>query len=147
MPMRVYQDLFERYAVTAVLSGHDELVEYVSINGVSYWDVGFAGDGLRGPGSPPTTDYVPFDLLPTEAQKTHWSAHGDAPEIWNGEQLIDGGKHYGFLEVDVRPSGDDKYEVIMTPRYVFPVTDETGNPTGSFEHRQYSNVVRVVVER
>ncbi|PCM44407.1 metallophosphoesterase family protein [Marinobacter sp. ANT_B65] len=147
MPMRVYQDLFERYGVTAVLSGHDELVEYVSINGVSYWDVGFAGDGLRGPGYPPTTDYVPFDLLPAEAQETHWSAHGDAPEIWNGNQLIDGGKHYGFLEVDVRPSGDYNYEVIMTPRYVFPLTDEAGSPTGVFEHRQYNNVVRVIVER
>lgn len=147
MPMRVYQDLFERYDVTAVLSGHDELVEYVSINGVSYWDVGFAGDGLRGPGYPPTTDYVPFDLLPAEAQETHWSAHGDAPEIWNGDQLIDGGKHYGFLEVDVRPSGDYNYEVIMTPRYVFPLTDEAGSPTGVFEHRQYNNVVRVIVER
>ncbi|WP_281288130.1 metallophosphoesterase family protein [Marinobacter maritimus] len=147
MPMRVYQDLFERYGVTAVLSGHDELVEYVSINGVSYWDVGFAGDGLRGPGYPPTTDYVPFDLLPAEAQETHWSAHGDAPEIWNGDQLIDGGKHYGFLEVDVRPSGDYNYEVIMTPRYVFPITDEAGSPTGIFEHRQYNNVVRVIVER
>jgi len=147
MPMRVYQDLFERYGVTAVLSGHDELVEYVSINGVSYWDVGFAGDGLRGPGYPPTTDYVPFDLLPAEAQETHWSAHGDAPEIWNGDQLIDGGKHYGFLEVDVRPSGDYNYEVIMTPRYVFPLTDEAGSPTGVFEHRQYNNVVRVIVER
>lgn len=146
-PMRVYQDIFERYGVTAVLSGHDELLEYVRINGVHYWDVGFAGDGLRGPGYPPTTTYVPFDLLPAEAQATHWSAHGDVAEMWNGNQLIDGGKHYGFLEVDVRPDGDYGYEVIMTPRYVFPVTDAEGNPTGDFEQRQYDKVVRVNVER
>jgi hypothetical protein len=147
MPMRIYRDLFEQYAVTAVLSGHDELLEYVSINGVSYWDVGFAGDGLRGPGYPPTTEYVPFDLLPTEAQLTHWSAHGDAPEVWDGEQLVSGGKHYGFLEVDVTPSGDSNYEVTMTPRYVFPITDQTGTATGEFEHREYNKVVSIIVER
>src|SRR5690554_161433 len=147
VPMRVYKDLFERYGVTAVLSGHDELLEYVRINGVHYWDVGFAGDGLRGPGYPPTTTYVPFDQLPAEAQETHWSAHGDVAEMWNGSQLIDGGKHYGFLEVDVRPTGDYGYEVIMTPRYVFPVTDENGNPTGDFDQRQYNKVVRVLVDR
>ena len=79
--------------------------------------VGFAGDGLRGPGYYPTTTYVPFDLLPADAQATHWSAHGDAPELWNGNQLIDGGKHYGFMEVDVRPKGEYDYEVVMTPRY------------------------------
>jgi hypothetical protein len=147
MPMRVYQELFERYKVTAVLSGHDELLEYVSINGVSYWDVGFAGDGLRGPGYPPTTDYIPFDLLPREAQETHWSAHGDAPEIWDGNQLIEGGKHYGFLEVEVIPSGDHNFEVIMTPRYVFPVTDQSGASTGLFDYRKYNKVVSVLVER
>ncbi|MDO6442236.1 FN3 domain-containing metallophosphoesterase family protein [Marinobacter sp. 2_MG-2023] len=147
VPMRAYKELFERYGVTAVLSGHDELLEYVRINGVHYWDVGFAGDGLRGPGYPPTTTYVPFDQLPAEAQETHWSVHGDVPEMWNGNQLIDGGKHYGFLEVDVRPSGDYGYEVVMTPRYVFPITDGNGEPTGEFDHRQYNKVVRVVVER
>ncbi len=147
VPMRVYKELFERYGVTVVLSGHDELLEYVRINGVHYWDVGFAGDGLRGPGYPPTSTYVPFDLLPAEAQETHWSAHGDVTEMWNRNQLLDGGKHYGFIEVDVRPSGDYGYEVIMTPRYVFPITDENGDPTGDFENRQYNKVVRVLIER
>ena len=147
MPMRIYRDLFERYGVTAVLSGHDELLEYVEMNGVHYWDVGFAGDGLRGPGYPPTTTYVPFDLLPPEAQETHWSAHGDAPEIWSGNQLIDGGKHYGFVEVDVRPMGDYDYEVVMTPRYAFPLMNEAGEVTGEFDYRQYSNVVSVTVKR
>ncbi len=56
------------------------------LDGVRYWDVGYAGDGLRGPGYAPTTLYVPFDLLPQEAQATHWSAHGDVPEIWEGDQ-------------------------------------------------------------
>lgn len=146
-PMRIYHELFERYGVTAVLAGHDELLEYVEMDGVHYWDVGFAGDGLRGPGYAPSNTYVPFDLLPEQAQQTHWSAHGDAPEIWEGKQLIDGGKHYGFLEVEVRPSGDHDYQVVMTPRYVFPLMDEEGVATGEFAHRQYNKVVRVEVKR
>ena len=146
-PMRIYHELFERYGVTAVLAGHDELLEYVQLDGVHYWDVGFAGDGLRGPGYAPTTTYVPFDQLPAEAQASHWSAHGDAPEIWNGKQLVDGGKHYGFLEVEVRPSGSQDYEVTMTPRYVFPLMDEEGVATGEFSQRQYDKVVRTTITR
>tara|TARA_R110000868_G_scaffold42938_7_gene144882 strand:+ start:11054 stop:12748 length:1695 start_codon:yes stop_codon:yes gene_type:complete len=147
MPMRIYHELFTRYGVTAVLSGHDELLEYVELDGVHYWDVGFAGDGLRGPGYYPTTDYVPFDLLPAEAQATHWSAHGDAPELWNDKQLIDGGKHYGFIEVDVRAKGEYDYDVVMTPRYAFPLMDTAGNASGEFDFRQYNKVVRVDVKR
>jgi hypothetical protein len=43
---------------------------------------------------------------------------------------VSGGKHNDFLEVDVIPSGTDEYEVIMTPRYVFPLMDDTGVATG-----------------
>ncbi|WOI37561.1 hypothetical protein R1T43_00570 [Alteromonas sp. CI.11.F.A3] len=88
-----------------------------------------------------------FDLLPLEAQETHWSAHGDAPEVWEGAKLVSSGKHYGFLEVEDIPSGTDDYEVIMTPRYVFPLMDDTGVVTGEFEQRQYDNVVTILVER
>ncbi|WP_150301954.1 FN3 domain-containing metallophosphoesterase family protein [Pseudomonas profundi] len=147
MPMRVYHELFTRYGVTGVISGHDELLEYVELDGVHYWDVGFAGDGLRGPGYYPTTSYVPYDLLPPEAQASHWSAHGDAPEQWNGNQLVDGGKHYGFMEVDVRPKGEYDYEVVMTPRYAFPLMNAEGEATGEFDYRQYNKVVRVDVNR
>lgn len=146
-PMRIYHELFQRYGVTAILAGHDELLEYVELDGVHYWDVGFAGDGLRGPGYAPSNTYVPVDHLPEQARATHWSAHGDAPEIWDGQQLIDGGKHYGFLEVEVRPQGEHDYEVVMTPRYVFPLMGEQGVATGEFSHRQYDKVVRVTVKR
>ncbi|MEQ3636152.1 MAG: metallophosphoesterase [Thalassolituus sp.] len=147
VPMRVYHDLFSSYGVVAVLAGHDELLEYTSLDGVHYWDVGFAGDGLRGPGYPPTTTYVPVDLLPEEAQANHWSVHGDVPESWNGDQLIDGGKHYGFLEVEVRPVAEHDFEVVMTPRYAFPVSDASGAFTGEFDFRQYNKVVRIPVQR
>ena len=86
-------------------------------------------------------------MLPLEAQKTHCSAHGDAPVVWEGAKLVSGGKHYGFLEVEVIPSGTDDYKVIMTPRYVFPLMDDTGVATGEYEQRQYDNVVTILVER
>jgi hypothetical protein len=60
---------------------------------------------------------------------------------------VSGGKHYGFLEVEVIPSGTDDYEDIMTPRYVFPLMDETGVATGEYEQRQYDNVVTILVGR
>ncbi|WP_050977350.1 metallophosphoesterase family protein [Nitritalea halalkaliphila] len=53
-PMQVYHPLFEAHGVIAVFSGHSELFErsFVQENpgsrGVHYYDVGVAGDGLRG---------------------------------------------------------------------------------------------------
>lgn len=50
--MRQYQALFAEHGVTAVLSGHSEMFErsVVDTEGgeVVYFDVGVAGDGLRG---------------------------------------------------------------------------------------------------
>ncbi len=60
---------------------------------------------------------------------------------------MSGGKHNDFLEVDVIPSGTDEYEVMMTPRYVFPLMDDTGVATGEYEQRQYDNVVTILVGR
>jgi hypothetical protein len=146
-PMRIYHELMTRYKVVAVFSGHDELLETVTYEGVQYWDVGFAGDGLRGPGYVPTNTYVPIDALPQEAQDTHWSAHGDALEVWEGERLVSGGKHYGFMEVDVTPDADGSgYTVRMTPRYNFPVMNATGKATGEFRNLAYDKVVEVRTE-
>lgn len=143
-PMRIYHELMTRYGVTAVFAGHDELLETVLLDGVQYWDVGFAGDGLRGPGYVPSNTYVPIDTLPPEAQQTHWSAHGDAPEVWEGERLVSGGKHYGFLEVDVTPENQG-YRVKMTPRYNLPVMDAAGKATGEFQYLAYDKAVDVLV--
>ncbi|NED97579.1 metallophosphoesterase family protein [Phytoactinopolyspora alkaliphila] len=128
-PMRQYQPMFEEYDVTAVLSGHSEMFERSFVDedgdgvGVYYYDVGVAGDGLRGErrdGSSlddPLLSYNPF---------SEWTADQHEPERWelvDGVlQLVEGGKHYGHLEVDVerRPNG---VRVTMTPVYVFPVLD------------------------
>lgn len=144
LPMRIYHDLMKTYGVTAVFSGHNELLETVELDGVHYWDVGISGDGLRGPGYFPTTSYVPFDLLPEQAQKTHWSAHGDSQEMWVGQQLIDGGKHYGFVEVEVNPqSSQGEYEIVIRPRYSVPEVDAQGNFTGKFNERVYNKIIHV----
>ena len=144
LPMRVYHDLMKQYDVAAVFSGHNELLETVELDGVHYWDVGISGDGLRGPGYYPTTSYVPFDLLPTQAQQSHWSAHGDSQEMWVGQKLIDGGKHYGFVEVDVKPTANHaEYEIVIRPKYSLPVVDDAGKFTGEFKERVYDKVLRI----
>lgn len=54
IPMRILNPLFEKYEVIAVFVGHDELFERSFVDadgdgkGVHYYDVGVAGDGLRG---------------------------------------------------------------------------------------------------
>lgn len=144
LPMRVYHQLMKDYGVTAVFSGHNELLETVELDGVHYWDVGIAGDGLRGPGYFPTTSYVPFELLPKAAQQTHWSAHGDSQEMWVGNRLVEGGKHYGFVQVEVTPlTAINSYDIVIRPRYSLPVVDQMGVFLGQFEERSYSKEIRV----
>lgn len=137
-PMRQYQQLFAKYGVAAVLSGHSEMFERSVVDSdggeVVYFDVGIAGDGLRGerrtgPG---------FDsaLLRYNDFRV-WTADQDAAERWETiagtRQLVAGGKHYGHLEVNVtnlqrsrvRPLPPDAphVAVTLTPVHVFPVLD------------------------
>lgn len=144
--MRVYHPLMRQYGVVAVFSGHNELLETLQLDGVQYWDVGFSGDGLRGPGARPMTNDMPFDYLPQHAKPTHWSAHGDASEIWQGQRLIKGGKHYGFLAVSVEPitHADARYKITMQPHYSLPILDQTGQFTGKFSQLQYDKQVSVL---
>jgi hypothetical protein len=134
-PMRAYHPLFERYGVVAVLSGHSEMFERSFVDedgdgvGVHYYDVGVAGDGLRGErrtsnGYTEGTggnrlQYNPF---------SRWSADENEPERWSDLggvlQLVDGGKHYGHLEVQIDRVTDDPAvaaRVRFTPVYSFPV--------------------------
>ncbi|GGI03485.1 metallophosphoesterase family protein [Egicoccus halophilus] len=141
-PMRQYHELFERHGVTAVLSGHSEMFERSFVDtdgdgvGVHYYDVGVAGDGLRGErrNGPslhdPLLRYNPY---------RQWTADQDEPEVWQDvdgvRQLVAGGKHYGHLEVDVerlaphrgRGNGPAKggavAKVTFRPVHVFPVLD------------------------
>lgn len=137
-PMRAYQPLFRKYGVVAVICGHNESLEHSLVDGIHYWDVGIAGDGLG---------YSLDDVDPRRHNEyRQWVAHVDAPEHWRGRQLLSGGKHYGHLVVDVVPEGDRGYQVIMTPQYIFPVTDASGQVV-SMETRVYDHVVTASVPR
>ena len=144
VPVRVLTPLFMRFGVDAVLAGHDEIWERSELAGteqlpsgglrdhvVHFYDVGIGGDGLRGP----------QEGLANPHQK--FLAHRDAPEIWEGGVLLDGGKHYGHLEVDVRPLADGGWEAVLKPVYVFPLFDPEGTYLGC-ERRLYDDIVTLV---
>ncbi len=150
-PMRQYQPLFEEFGVVGVLSGHSEMFErsFVDLDGdgigVLYFDVGVAGDGVRGVR---TTDPNELNALNPFSQ---WTASLDEPELWvevtdpnTGEtypMLIDGGKHYGHLEIEIMPLDDPKYLAMITfiPVYSFPILDENFELIGDTERRVYGD--------
>ena len=102
--MRVLTDLFMRYGVDAVFAGHDEMYEHSLIpDGVErlpgdgnktrphilhVYDVGIAGDGLRGPYAGPGSDHPEFPGNPDQV----FLAHHNAPEVWDGKRLVSGGQ-------------------------------------------------------
>ncbi len=154
-PMRVLHPLLEEYGVIAVLAGHDELFErsFVDLDndgkGVHYYDVGVAGDGMRGVkrnwiSNPLTTlDYNEF---------SRWTADQKSVEQWNttgaNPVLIDGGKHYGHLEVNLKKvkDGDKTFaQIDFEPVYAFPVLDQNYN-LQRVERRVYDDKLRIMVE-
>ncbi|WIM68733.1 metallophosphoesterase [Corynebacterium breve] len=149
-PMRVYTPMFEKYGVAAVISGHDEMFErsWVDMDGdgVGFhsFDVGVAADGLRG-------DYrqeVDGEVTPVNFNTySEWMAQADEPENWQDvdgvRQLIDGGKHYGHLQMDLEPvecaDGGTGAKLTTTPVYAFPVLDSDYNLV-EVERREYNDV-------
>lgn len=136
-PMRVYSPLFEEYGVVAVFSGHSEFFERSLVNGIHYYDTGVAGDGLRGPVAP--------ELAAESNPFSQWTAHYDAPELWDGNQLISGGKHYGHVEVNVLPNEDGSFDITITPVHAFPLNEDFAI-TG-WERREYGDTVQIRVNR
>ncbi|MDX5339518.1 MAG: metallophosphoesterase [Cyclobacteriaceae bacterium] len=154
-PLRVLHPLFEQYGVIAVLSGHDELFErsFVDENsdgkGVLYYDVGLAGDGMRGV----KRDWINNPLNPLNYNPySKWTADLNSPEVWNTSGsvpiLVDGGKHYGHLEVNLtRIKDGNKYfaQIDFDPVYIFPVMNQNYD-LERIERRVYEDRVRVMVE-
>ena len=106
------------------------MYEHAIVDGIHFYDIGIGGDGLRGTtyGAP---DYVrDFLRRPT------------APELWDGNVLLSGGKHYGHLEVDAIFNADGKWDVSLTPVYAFPILSSTksGQIIG-WERRVYDDTV------
>lgn len=145
VPVQALTPLFQQYGVDAVFAGHDEMWERSVVDGtehrpdetnrpnqIQFYDVGVGGDGLRGS----------IDGLENPFQA--FFVHTDAPEIWDGPRLIDGGKHYGHLEVDVERTGPSQWAATLTPVYAFPLFDETGTEYLGYERRIYDDVVTLV---
>ena len=160
--MRIYLPLLEQYGVAAVFAGHSEVAEMsvLDTNGdgrvLHLWDVGAAGDGLRGVED--AEGFVNGNIaawrtnpLNSEGEAwspnpySRWTADQSQPETWNGTQLLSGGKHYGFLEADVEPIGDGRYRIEFQNWHTFPLNagDADFTVTG-YELRPYAN--RVVLE-
>jgi hypothetical protein len=157
--MRIYAPLAEQYRVAGIFCGHSEVAEmsYFDLDndgyGVHLWDVGFAGDGLRGVEDAPgfvnnnITNWRSNPLNPEGQAFTmnpfnRWTADQSEPELWNGNQLLRGGKHYGFLEVNVRPLAGGQFEVAFQNFHNFPLNAGDANFTVTgFELRTYNNRV------
>ncbi|MEO0413062.1 MAG: PEP-CTERM sorting domain-containing protein [Pseudomonadota bacterium] len=157
-PMRVYTELFEEFGVTAVFNGHSELYErsFVDLNndgqGIQFFEIGAAGDGLRGPRTLEQRTELnlnPFSqFMPNEHTLENWIEFTDA----DGNVYItleDGGKHYGHIEVNIMNVSDIYDDFIamveFLPVYSFPVLDENFNLIGDTERRVYDDVVRLLV--
>lgn len=125
-PMRQYHPLFEEYGVAAVFSGHSEMFERSFVDedgdgvGVHYYDVGVAGDGMRGERTDDEGNLLNYN------QFSQWTADQSEPELWEEvdgvRQIVEGGKHYGHLEVNLERL-DDGAEISFTPVYSFPILD------------------------
>jgi len=144
-PTRQLTPLFMEYGVDAVLSGHDEMWERSTISGVEvkldgsqvkhtiqFYDVGIGGDGLRSPSK---------DLKNPHQQ---FLVHNDVPEKWQDGILIDGGKHYGHLEVNIMPVADNIWQAVLEPVYVFPLWDPVEQSYSGYERRVYADQVTLL---
>ena len=151
--MRAYTPMFEEYGVAAVISGHDEMFERSWVDtdgdgrGFHSYDVGVASDGLRGEQLARNEDGV-YEPIRFNSH-SEWMAAADEPEHWEDvdgvRQLIDGGLHYGHLQIDITRQGQGA-ELTLTPVYVFPVLDEEYDLVRT-ERREYDDVITFSVDR
>ncbi len=142
LPVRELTPLFLEYGVDAVFNGHDEMYEHSVVAGsearpggaeiphaVHFFTVGIAGDGLRGP-----------DPLADNPQRV-FLADTDAPERWSDDGiLLEGGRHYGFLDVQVEPRDEGGWRARFEPAYQFPVMN-AGGDVQRFETRVYDDTL------
>ena len=110
--LRVLLPLMHKYGVDGWLAGHDEMMERSVTtdektgHSFSVWDMGIAGDGLRGNLMSPN---------PYEA----FRADTGAPEVYKDGVLVAGGKHYGHLQVTIDKDEQGRWRATFDPVYVF----------------------------
>ena len=155
VPMRILNPLLEQYGVIAVFSGHDELFERSFVDsdgdgkGIHYYDVGVAGDGMRGVKR--NWQVNPLQTLNYNSF-SKWTADLNSIEVWDNTGanpvLSDGGKHYGHLEVNVKKvldGGKTFAQIDFEPVYAFPVMNAQ-YLLQRIERRVYADPVRIMVE-
>jgi hypothetical protein len=138
-PLQILTPLFLDHGVDLVLGGHGEMAEHSVVQetrgvgnsevvrSVHFYDIGIGGDGLRGPAQSISNPHRTF------------LAHSDSIEKYSEDgTLLDGGKHYGHLEIEIGPDGSGKWTLKAEFVYVFPVTDPAGNVV-RFERRVYDD--------
>ena len=140
--VRALTDTMLKYGVAGWLCGHDEIMEHSRIPGVetlpdgttrpyvlNVFDMGTAGDGLRGK-----------QITKEDNRYEVFRAQKDAPEIYDQNNvLLDGGKHYGHMEINVREERPGVWTATMEPVYIFVRKDANGKACG-FERRVYGDV-------
>jgi 3',5'-cyclic AMP phosphodiesterase CpdA len=143
VPMQAYLPVFKKYGVAAVFSGHNESFTHSVVAGIHFYDVGVAGDGFGFPLDDRNADYDWWEdfLEERPAVRRHraafhnphrrWVAHHDAPEHWEGARLVDGGKHYGHLEVSVVPVTDQPASGQSASRQSAPGQSVSGQTASS----------------
>jgi hypothetical protein len=145
LPIQILTPLFMRYGVAAVFNGHDEMYEHSVLSGsevdsagnthnheIHFLDVGIGGDGLRGPVSTVSNPYRVF------------LAHADSAETYDQHGvLIDGGKHYGHLEVNLEKNSTGLWQAQMDAVYIFPVMDSEGRLL-EFDRRLYKDSFKLI---
>lgn len=145
VPVRQLTPLFLKYGVDAVFSGHDEMWERSEVTGsevlpdgsslqytLHFYDVGIGGDGLR----------APWDGSDNPSQA--FLAHKDSPEVWADSVLLEGGKHYGHLEVNISPVGEGRWQALLDPVYVLPVRDSGDSQYNSYSRKLYKDRVTLI---
>ncbi len=142
---RALTPLFMRYGVDAVFNGHDEMWERSELSGqeleldgelhdhsIQFYDVGVGGDGLR----------APIEGLENPFQQ--FLAHTDSPEEWQDNVLLDGGKHYGHLEVDINKIDERTWQAVLKPVYIFPLMGPDGKTYSGYSRRLYKDKVTLI---
>ena len=126
-PLRVLLPLMHKYGVDGWLAGHDEMMERAVTTGTEtlpdgtevphsffVWDMGIAGDGLRG------------CKLYAGNTNEQYRADVDCPEVYENGVLVEGGKHYGHLEVTIDQDEKGNWRATFDPVYVFFNNDANG---------------------
>ena len=147
-PLRVLLPLMHKYGVDGWLAGHDEMMERAVTTGTEtlsdgtevphsffVWDMGIAGDGLRG--------CKLYDGNTNE----QYRADVDCPEVYENGVLVEGGKHYGHLEVTIDQDEQGNWRATFDPVYVFFNNDANGKPVYGGVRHYADKVVRVSSRR